>query len=337
MKKILVTGGAGYIGSTICSALEDAGYFPIVLDSLVKGLEEFVNDERFYEGNIADIQIIHQIKKDHPNIYAVIHCAAFCNVAESVSNPLMYYENNVVNTLRFFQFCRTISDRIIYSSSGSVYGYQGLEPQVYESMVPRPMSPYAHSKRVAETMLEDFCHSYDLRGVSLRYFNPIGADPEMRSGPYQKEDRLLDNLVDGYFKSRPIRLYGTNWATEDGTPLRDFIHVWDVAQAHVKILEEFDHQIWGYETFNVGIGRGYTVRQIIDLFNETVPIPVGMIVEDVREGDIAGAYADITKIRKWFNWEPTRDIRQAILDHIIWKGTRIPDYEGILERMKVSL
>ena len=193
--KVLVTGGAGYIGSTICSALEDAGHRPVILDSLVNGSQAFTRSRPFYPGDIADADILSRIFSDHPDISFAIHCAALAVVPDSVSRPYDYYRNNVSGSAELF---RTLAEHgcrnVIFSSSASVYdNVPGF--MVTEDSPTRPQSPYARTKLMTEMMLEDMAASCGLKAISLRYFNPIGADPKLRSGQAQREATQIVNVL----------------------------------------------------------------------------------------------------------------------------------------------
>ena len=195
--KVLVTGGAGYIGSTICSALLDAGHTPVILDSLITGRIEFTTNRIFYQGDIADSQLIRRIFAEHPDIFATIHCAALIVVPESVAHPFEYYRENVSKSLEFFNLLQQLGyGRVVFSSSASIYdmvpGYM-----VTESAPLKASSPYARTKYMMEMILKDFCTAYGMQGIALRYFNPIGADPQMRTGIHiEKPSHVLGKLVD---------------------------------------------------------------------------------------------------------------------------------------------
>jgi len=240
--EILVTGGAGYIGSTICSALEDSGHTPIILDSLVTGREEFTRGRTFYQADIIDRPVVEKIFHDHPEIQATIHCAALIVIPESVADPYKYYRENVGKSLEFFHTLQELGHpRLVFSSSASVYDtVPGF--MVTEESPLNPTSPYARTKMMMEMVLKDFCISYSMQGITLRYFNPIGADPKMRSGLHVKEpSHAIAKLVEVQLgRRKQFVITGTDYPTRDGTGIRDYIHVWDLAQAHVKAVEDFD-------------------------------------------------------------------------------------------------
>ena len=195
--KILVTGGAGYIGSTICSALKDTGHTPVILDSLITGREEFTRGHIFYRGDIGDRQVVAEVFEDHPDITATIHCAALIVVPELVAKPLEYYRENVVKSMNFFyQLGELGYPRVVFSSSAAIYDVvPGF--MVTEELPLKPLSPYSRTKYMMEMVLKDFSHAYNLQGIALRYFNPIGADPQMRTGMHvEKPSHILGKLVE---------------------------------------------------------------------------------------------------------------------------------------------
>ena len=243
--KVLITGGAGYIGSTIASVLLDNGHTPIILDSLVTGRREFTKDRIFYEADISDRAMVRRVFSDHPDIYGTIHCAALIVVPESVSRPYEYYRENVVKSMEFF---KTLADlghpKVVFSSSAAVYDVvPGF--MVTEDAPLRPLSPYSRTKFMMEMVLKDFCAAYGLEGIALRYFNPIGSDPQMRTGLHiQHPSHLIGTLVEVSLGRQPVfNLTGIDWPTRDGSGIRDYLHVWDLALAHLKAIENFDKAI----------------------------------------------------------------------------------------------
>lgn len=240
--KVLITGGAGYIGSTIASVLLDHGHTPVILDSLVTGRREFTKDRIFYEADISDRAMLRRVFSDHPDIQGTIHCAALIVVPESVSRPYDYYRENVVKSMEFF---KALSDlgypRVVFSSSAAVYDVvPGF--MVTEEAPLRPLSPYSRTKFMMEMVLKDFCAAYGMQGIALRYFNPIGSDPQMRTGLHIKHpSHLIGKLVEVSMGREPVfNLTGIDWPTRDGSGIRDYLHVWDLALAHLKAIENFD-------------------------------------------------------------------------------------------------
>jgi len=260
--KVLVTGGAGYIGSTTAKALEQAGHTPIILDSLLNGPLVFVRDRAFYEGDIADRELLRRIVAEHPDLDATIHMAARIVVPESVEQPYMYYRDNVAKSLELFDELAALGkNRVLFSSSASLYATKD-DFEVTEQDPLDPQSPYARTKRMMEQVLEDMAAATDLRAIILRYFNPIGSDPDLESGIYAKEpSHVLGQLVMAARGQKDaFTITGVEHPTRDGTGIRDYIHVWDLARAHVRAIERFDDVIAAVAptstVINIPTGRG---------------------------------------------------------------------------------
>ncbi len=329
--KVLITGGAGYIGSTIASALEDSGHTPIILDSLVTGRIEFTRGRTFYQADIADPRALETIFHDHPQIEATIHCAALIVVPDSVARPYEYYRENVAKSVELFKnLDRLGCRRIVFSSSASVYdtvpGYM-----VTETSPLRPGSPYARTKFMMEMVLQDFCRAYDLRGMALRYFNPIGADPQMRSGLHVKNPSLvLGKLVNTALGKEPVfNITGVDWPTRDGTGIRDYIHVWDLARAHVLAVEHFDEAFARsdrpderYLVINLGTGQGVTVKEIVTAFEKVYGQEINKREMPPRPGDVAGAYANADTALRLLGWKTELSLEQGIADALKWGEVR---------------
>ena len=329
--KILITGGAGYIGSTIASALEESGHTPVILDSLVTGRKEFTHGRIFYHGDIADKNIVGQVFEEHPDIYATIHCAALIIVPESTEKPYEYYRENVSKSLELFRTLKDIgAKRLVFSSSASIYDVVP-DFMVTESAPLKPTSPYARTKFIMEMILRDFCASYGMRGIALRYFNPIGADPKMRSGLHvENPTHALGRLVDVQLgKLEQFTITGTNYPTRDGTGIRDYIHVWDLARAHVKAVEGFE-QAFGlagspadnYLVINLGTGRGVTVRELVTAFEKVIGQPINKADGPARPGDVAGSYCNADTAKRLLGWQAELSIEQGIADALKWGEMR---------------
>lgn len=232
--KVLITGGAGYIGSTIASCCADNGIEPVILDNYSTGLRSFSRGHIAYEGDIADATLVREIFNQHPEIDSVIHCAAQAVVPDSVRDPLAYYETNVAKSLALVREIRARGiRRFVFSSSASVYG-QGDAEFVVETDGLLPQSPYAASKWMMECILRDLARAGQMNSIALRYFNPIGADPRRRTGPQKLDpDNALGKMIAAREVGRAFTVTGAEWPTRDGTGLRDFVHVWDIARAHV--------------------------------------------------------------------------------------------------------
>jgi len=329
--KFLITGGAGYIGSTVASALEDAGHTPIIMDSLVTGRIEFTKNRIFYQDDIADAAALARIFADHPDIQACLHCAALIVVPESVAEPYLYYRENVAKSLELFMNLHRLGcDKVVFSSSASLYD---LVPgfMVTEESPLNPLSPYARTKYMMEMVLSDFCAAYGMKGIALRYFNPIGADPQMRSGLHVKEPSLvLGKMLDTALGVNPeFHITGTEYETRDGTGVRDYIHIWDLARAHVLGLTDFDAVFEragnpenNYLVINLGTGRGVTVRELVTAFEKVYGQTIQKRDMPPRPGDVAGAYANADTAQRLLNWKAELSIEQGIADALKWGELR---------------
>jgi len=329
--KILITGGAGYIGSTIASALEDAGHTPIILDSLITGRFEFTRGRIFYQGDIADQDLVKRVFREHADIYATIHCAALIVVPESTEQPYEYYRENVGKSLELFHTLHeTGAKRLVFSSSASIYDVvPGF--MVTESAALKPSSPYARTKYMMEMILRDYCTAYSMQGIALRYFNPIGADPQMRSGlQIENPTHALGRLVDVQLgKLEAFTITGTDYPTRDGTGIRDYIHVWDLARAHVKAVESFEQAFRQagnppdqYLVINLGTGRGVTVRELVTAFEKVIGRSIPKQEGAARAGDVAGSFCNADTARRLLGWQAELSIEQGIADALKWGKMR---------------
>lgn len=329
--KFLITGGAGYIGSTICSALEDAGHTPVILDSLITGRAEFTRNHIFYHGDIADATLVEQLFSEHPDIFATVHCAALIVVPESVANPYEYYQDNVSKSVEFFYTLQKLGyKRVVFSSSAALYDVVP-DFMVTEEAPIKPISPYARTKFMMEMVLKDFCSAYSMKGIALRYFNPIGADPKMRSGIHVPvPTHVLGKLVDtAQGRQAVFEITGNEWPTRDGTGIRDYIHVWDLAQAHVNAMVDFDNVFAragspadGYLVINLGTGSGVTVLELVNAFEKVYGQVINKRFAPPRPGDVAGSYASADRARDWLNWKAELPIEQGISDALKWGEIR---------------
>jgi UDP-glucose 4-epimerase len=326
--KILVTGGAGYIGSTTAKALEEAGHVPVILDSLLTGPLAFVRDRIFYEGDIADRDLLSRIVEEHPDIDATIHMAARIVVPESVEKPYEYYRDNVAKSLELFdQLVRLGKPRVLFSSSASLYAIKD-DFEVTEDDPLDPTSPYARTKRMIEQVLTDIAVATDLRAVILRYFNPIGSDPDLQTGIYAKEpSHVLGQLVMAARGQKPsFTITGTEHPTRDGTGIRDYIHVWDLAQAHVRAVERFDQVLAAVGepsvVINVGRGDGVTVRELVAAFERVFGSEVPITEAPPRPGDAVGAFANVDRSAELLDWRTQLSIDDAIASALAWGEKR---------------
>lgn len=322
--KVLVAGGAGYIGSTIVSACADAGITPVILDRLVTGRKEFTNGYAFFPGDIADGLLVDKIFAEHPDIDAAILAAALIVVPDSVADPLGYYRNNVSGSLEFAaHLLRNNCGRLIFSSSASIYR-PGADLTVDEDSPLDPQSPYARSKAITEAMFADIAAATPLRVLSLRYFNPVGADPKLRSGPFLADpSHVLGRILKAQSERAVFQVTGTAYPTRDGSGIRDYIHVWDLAVAHVAALEKFDELVsQGSLVMNLGSGAGTTVRELVAAVSQVTGQPVDARDAPPRPGDVAGAYTRIDRARRLLGWEPALTLQDGIRDSLRWSAVR---------------
>lgn len=323
--KILITGGAGYIGSTVASACLDAGHEPIILDDLSSGRVEFTEGRTFYRGDIADRALVERIVAEQGVPDAVIHCAARIIVPESVAEPLSYYETNVGKTLDLLDVLLDLGiPRFLFSSSASIYA-PGEDFVVDETSPTAPGSPYAMTKLMVENVLADVSRATDLRVLSLRYFNPVGTDPQLRTGQQlEKPTHVMGKLLEAHFGGVPFTVTGTDWPTRDGSGIRDFIHVWDLARAHVAAVEQFDRATAteAYRPINLGTGTGTTVKELVAAFQQGTGQELDVQFGPARPGDVAGAYTRTDTAREVLGWQAELSDAEAIRDAIAWIDRR---------------
>jgi UDP-glucose 4-epimerase len=324
--KVLVTGGAGYIGSTVCSALLDRGIQPVILDNLVTGREAFAEGRIFYHGDIADGALVDEIFEANPEIAATIHCAALIVVPESVDNPLKYYRENVSKTIDLLDHLRRNEcGRVLFSSSASMYR-PGEDFAVDEDSPIDPTSPYARTKAMVEGILEDTATAGEIRAISLRYFNPIGADPHMRTGLQTRNpSHALGKMIVAWEAGESFTITGVDWPTRDGTGIRDYIHVWDLALAHVQAVVRFDEVLppdgkHGYEAINLGTGSGTTVRELVTAFEAVVGGRLPTLDAPPRLGDAVGAFTRSTRAATRLEWRAGYGIEDGIRHSLQWRA-----------------
>ncbi|SMP13871.1 UDP-galactose 4-epimerase [Desulfurobacterium pacificum] len=305
--KVLITGGAGYIGSHVVKLLKEKNIEVLVVDNLSKGHKEAVLDTQLVVGDVGDTEfmksVLNSFKPD-----AVMHFAAFIEVGESVKNPLKYYLNNTVSTLNLLKtMIETNVNRFIFSSTAAVYGIPENIP-IKESEPINPINPYGSSKAVVERMLKEFSQAYGLKYVSLRYFNAAGADESGLIGESHNPETHLIPLILKTAKGEreSIKIFGTDYPTPDGTCIRDYIHVTDLAEAHYLSLQ---YLMDGAESnvFNCGYGHGYSVKEVIDACKKVTGIDFKVEETERRPGDPPILVADAEKIKKTLNWKPKYD------------------------------
>lgn len=326
MSTILVTGGAGYIGAHAALALKNAGYEVIVLDNLSYGHRELVEEVlkvKLIVGDTNDRALLDKIFSNH-NIEAVMHFAAFIAVGESVTEPAKYYRNNVTGTLTLLEAMVDASiKKFIFSSTCALYGVPKFIPLTEDHPID-PISPYATSKWMVERILSDFDTAYNLKSVRFRYFNAAGADPDGNLGEdHEPETHLIPLvLLAALGKRESIYIFGTDYPTEDGTCIRDYIHVADLAQAHVLGLE---YLLKGGESevFNLGNGNGFSVREVIETAKQVTGKELKIVERERRPGDPPILVGSSEKARQVLGWRPQyADLKQIISHAWKWHNKR---------------
>lgn len=322
---VLVTGGAGYIGSHVMLALRDRGRRVVVLDNLSTGRRAAVPDDvPFVEGDAGDRALTASVLREHA-IGTVMHFAGSIVVPESVTQPLAYYHNNTANSLALIDTCRACGvERFVFSSTAAVYGMPDVLP-VDEDAPTRPINPYGTSKLMTEWMLRDAAAAHGLRYIALRYFNVCGADPDGRSGQATRNPtHLLEIAAQVATGQRSeMWIYGDDYPTPDGTCVRDYIHVSDLAAAHVAAL---DHLEAGGESrvLNCGYGRGYSVREMLAALERAVGHPLNAHMAPRRAGDPAALVAKVDRIHAVLNWTPRyADTDIIVATTLAWTRRRI--------------
>ena len=332
MKKILVTGGAGYIGSHTVVQLFEHGFMPIIMDNL-NNSELFIIDRinsicgrniPFYQLDCNDEKSYDIIKSNEGNIDGVIHFAAYKAVGESVQEPLKYYENNIGSLITLLKNFPNLScNKIVFSSSCTVYGQPDHLPVTEQSPIKQAESPYGYTKQVCEQFLKDYSQSNQIQTIILRYFNPIGAHESHLIGELPKG--VPDNLVPyvtqtGNGIRKQLTVFGDDYNTPDGTCIRDFIHVVDLANAHIRALEYmFKNPKLNIDFFNIGTGTGNSVLEVIKAFEEVSHKPLNYKIGKRRSGDIEQIWAETKKVNKQLNWKAKKTMKQAIADAWAWE------------------
>ena len=312
-KPILVTGGAGYIGSHVVRQLGAAGYPVIVLDNLSTGFRRSVLHGDLVEGNSGDRELVGELLRRH-GIEAVMHFAAHIVVPESVTEPLKYYGNNTCNTRNLLQACHEHGVKhFIFSSTAAVYG-NPPGPSAGEDSPLAPINPYGLSKLMSEWMLRDLATASQLRYVALRYFNVAGADPESRIGQSTpKATHLIKTACEhAVGKRNHVAIFGTDYPTADGTGVRDYIHVDDLAAAHILALNYLE-QGSASQILNCGYGHGYSVREVLDTVQKVSGVKLTIREEPRRAGDAPALIAEADHIRGVLGWQPQHDDLEFIV------------------------
>jgi UDP-glucose 4-epimerase len=329
MKNILVPGGAGFIGSHTIRSLKTSGYNVIAFDNLSNGHSDAVDDTLLVEGDIRDKTKLASVFAEH-KIDAVIHFAAFIEAGESVKNPLSFYENNVAGSLTLLNAMKDNGvNKIVFSSTAAVYGQPEDNGKLVEDARKLPINPYGDSKWMVECMLRDGANAYGLQAIALRYFNAAGSAPDGSLGErHDPETHLIPLVLDAAMGRRPsIKIFGDDYETPDGTCVRDYIHVCDLADAHVKALDhlfaldnqktlEEDQTNNGfYDAFNLGNGQGFSVREVIDTVKNVTSVDFNVENAPRRAGDPAFLVADACKAENILSWKPSYPDLEDMVRH----------------------
>lgn len=319
MKNVLVTGAAGYIGSYVCDVLLEAGYCVIAVDNFTNSKPEALNgkDVKLYYADIADRKVMRRIFNEN-SIDAVVHLAGYKVAPESVTEPLKYYRNNVAGTVALLEIMQECGvKKLIFGSSAAVYGNSG-PGAVSEEYRGIPLNPYGRSKQMIEDILHDlYVSDNNWNIIILRYFNPVGGKKFV-----DKAGSLLDHIVAvAAGKKEKLTIYGADYSTYDGTCVRDYVHVIDLAEIHVLALEKLAYTP-GIKIYNVGSGKGCSVFELVKTFQETVGINVPYVIAGRRPGDIAESYADIRKAASELGFKPKRSLEEACRDAWVWHKRR---------------
>ena len=333
-KKILVTGGCGYIGSHTVVELIENNFDVLIIDDFSNSNKETISNIQkitgvkpiFYECDLKEIHTVQNILKENKDIEATIHFAAYKAVGESVAKPLLYYQNNLVSLLNIVSTQLEIgTTNFIFSSSATVYGNPKTLPITEENETQRPFSPYGNSKKIAEEILEDLSKANkDCNLISLRYFNPIGAH---KSGFIGELPNGIPNNLMPYITQTAVGLrdklsvYGNDYPTPDGTPIRDYIHVVDLAKAHVKALKRQlqNKQEENFEVFNLGTGKGCSVLEVIKAFEEVSKQKLNYEIVARRDGDVPKLYAATKLAEEKLSWKANKSLEEMIASAWQWE------------------
>ena len=338
MKKILVTGGAGYIGSHTVVELVAAGYEAIIVDDLSNGSVQVLDrlksitgrEISFYQGSVADKGFMNRVFEEN-HIDAVIHFAAYKAVGESVQEPLKYYENNVGGTIALLEVMKENKvDHIIFSSSATVYGMNNISP-LTEDLPTSATNPYGYTKLMMEQILTDLARAHsDWSVTNLRYFNPIGAH---ESGMIGEAPNGIPNNLMPYItqvavgKLQELSVFGNDYDTHDSTGVRDYIHVVDLAKGHVLSLKH-NLENKGVAVFNLGTGIGYSVLDMVKAFENVNGVKIPYVIKNRRPGDVATCYADASKANDILGWKAEKTLQDMMRDSWRWQSSNPNGYES---------
>jgi len=329
-KNILITGGAGYIGSHTVIELYNSGYRPIIVDNFsnssiknIEGIEQIIKDKvAFYKFDCTDINQMNQLFKLENNIEAVIHFAAFKAVEESVREPKKYYDNNIGSLKIILSMMKKYElDNIVFSSSACVYGIPEILPVNESATFKKAESPYGETKQLCEKLIDEV----DLNSISLRYFNPVGSHETCLIGDCSadKPNNLVPIICEvASGKRSTMQIFGNDYKTIDGTCVRDYIHVVDLAKSHVAALNHILKSQTLKTVYNIGVGKGVSVQEVVDSFEKVNDIKISYKIGPRRAGDVEEIYSDNTKINKELNWFPVMSFESALKTAWIWEKNK---------------
>lgn len=332
-KQILVTGGLGYIGSHTVVELHNAGYDPIIIDNLSNATIEVLDAlERimgrrpeFRQVEMCNHDELSAVFREFPTMEGAIHFAAVLQVKESVENPLKYYHNNIVSTNNLLSLLRDAGKgKLVFSSSCTVYGNPDSLPVKENEPVKPAQSPYGNTKKIGEEIIRDVCTAHDFAAISLRYFNPIGAHESAIIGEVQHGEphHLVPYITEtASGKRKQVSVFGGDYQTRDGSCVRDYIHVVDIARAHINAMDRLikNENEEKYEVYNLGSGTGYSVLEMIRAFKEAMGIDIPYTIVDRRPGDVEAVYADISLAGQKLGWKPKYDMKEMLRSAWEWE------------------
>ena len=315
---VLVTGGAGYIGSHVCKILKEKGFTPIVFDNLSRGFEESVKWGPLFIGDLRNqekiIEVFEKVK-----IGAVMHLGALAYVGESMENPHLYFENNVYGTLNLLETMKEKNvKKIIFSSTCAVYGSPADIP-VSEDTAISPESPYGTSKLLAESLINEYKNLGHIDPIIFRYFNVIGSDPDLEIGEcHEPETHIVPLAIHAALTGEPLHLYGNDYSTKDGTCIRDYLHVNDIATAHCLALEYSSSS--SKHIFNLGNDKPFSVLEIVKLVEEVTKKKINLSLKERRSGDAEALFSSSNNARNYLNWSPHfKNLKECINHAVNWK------------------
>jgi len=317
-KKVLIAGGAGFIGSEVNKMLNDAGYETVVFDNLSQGIKKRVKWGTFIKGDIGNRRALDKLFNTH-KFDTVMHFAALINVGDSIDNPGKYYTNNVFKTLILLEAMKDYQIKnFIFSSSAAVYGIPQSK-MITENHLTNPINPYGQTKLMVEKILDDFEMRYGLKSIKLRYFNAAGGDPDGKIPNYhQNKTNLIPIILHAIKNKQPVTIFGTDYPTSDGTCIRDYIHIYDLGSAHIAAMEKLQAD-GKSEVYNLGNGQGHTIREVLRAAEKVTQQKIQVIEGARRPGDPSILLADSHKAHQELSWKIRYPELESMIEHA-WKG-----------------